>query len=625
MSFRKENTSQVKRFACDRCHDQKLRCPRPVNGGNATVPCIRCQRAGTVCNISSPLKTGRPSKALKLQARTEQHSTSISPPLSRTSSNNTSNGPLLETSSTIVPDYHPESGTYSFQDLDSTFRSYASDVSPHHGPFQICGQAPALSVTEEHSRHLNFGLGITSAMDMNSSGTTRGGDTCEFKPCPYQDTRKQYSYANLADLGESTLPQYYPTAKSTLADLTSFPMHDALTLDPFLYNTDTDVNVDILQDCMAKDNLNYDAQFSPYHTLVETVSAQEPSKSEPLCEEPCCIRPDMVNRLGDQRLIWPSPDRDAFHGDTTSINVHRRPSETRSLSTLSDSDCATAASQTEEVQWTQSLLQLQMEIYECSATIVLAGTTSEADVEGCQSESGASRKLFNATERFIKLISGNQNPSIFISQPHQPAPIVRVNTDVPRVTRTSPYSLKRGASSSTLDGSYSDALLDASGPRNGAGSSNTAFFHLMMGCYTRLLTAYETVVERYGNQLCDTSRLARRPSTVSLSSTLATENDPLARSQLQLQRISYQLSKLNNAVRAALMSSQCQRQPERYLWNSAGSLHQARRSPSPQMLEESAIEVVEEQERVLQAKIEKIKSLWNNPRQIKRTKSRLDA
>ena len=616
----------MKRFACDRCHDQKLRCPRPVDGGNATVPCIRCQRAGTVCNISSPLKTGRPSKALKLQARTEQHSSSISPPLSRTSSNDTSNGTIPATSGTFVPDYSPENGTYSFQESDSTLLSYASDVSPHHGSFQICKQDPALSVMEEHSRHLNFGLGITSPMDMNSSGTTGGRDTCELKPCHYQHTRNQYSCANLADLGDCSLPQYYPTTKSTSADLTSFPTHDTLALDPFLYNTDTGVNVDILQDCMAKDNMNYDAQYSPYHILVETVSAEEPCKSEPLCQGPCCLRPEMVTGVGDQRSIWPSLDCNASYQDATSVNVHRRPSESRSLSTLSDSDCGMATSQTEEVQWTQSLLQLQMEIYECSATIVLAGTTSEADVEGCQTESGASRKLFNATEKFMKLISGIQISSIFISQPHQPIPMVRANTSAPGVTRTSPYSLKRGDTSPILGGPYSEAILDANSPRSGAGSSNTAFFHLMMGCYTRLLTAYETVVERYGSQLCDTSRPARRPSTASLSSTLATDNDPLVRSQVELRGISHQLSKLNNAVRAALMSSQSQRQPERYSRKfTVGSLHQARRSPSPTMLEESAIEAVEEQERVLQAKIEKLLSYFNNTRHAKRTRSRLDA
>ncbi len=383
---------------------------------------------------------------------------------------------------------------------------------------------------------------------------------------------------------------------------------------------------------MTKDSLDYNTQSFPYHALVETNSEQDPCKSEPLCQGPCCICSDMVNRLEEQTLIWSSSDRTAFHQDITSINVYPPPSDTKSLSTLSDSDCGKTVSQTEKVQQTQSLLQLQMEIYGCSATIVRAGATSEADVDGCHNQLGAPSKLFNATERFIKLISDTRTPStpterqIFISQPYQPAPTTKANANPLRVTRTSPSSLKRGASSPTQDGSFNDVILDTNGPRSGAGSSNTAFFHLMMGCYTRLLTAYETVVDRSGNQFFDTSSPARQSSTASISSTFTPENDPILKSQLQLQAISRQLSKLNNAVRGTLMSSQCLRQSERYSRKfSAGSLHQARRSPSPPMLEESAMEVIKDQERILQMKVERFKSLLNNPRHVKRTRSTLDA
>ena len=198
MSFRQENTTQAKRFACDRCHDQKLRCPRPVNGGNATVPCIRCQRAGTVCNISSPLKTGRPSKAFKLQARTGQRSSSISPSLSRTSSNNTTTSQIPETSGTLVSGHRPDNGTYPFQDLDSTFINYASDVSSQHESFQICSQGPTHSVNREHSKHPNFDFEITSPMDMNSSDAPGRRDACKLKPCRYRNMRYQISCSNLA-------------------------------------------------------------------------------------------------------------------------------------------------------------------------------------------------------------------------------------------------------------------------------------------------------------------------------------------------------------------------------------------------------------------------------------------
>ena len=433
-------------------------------------------------------------------------------------------------------------------------------------------------------------------------------------------------------LGQCDLPQYYSTMKSPSVDLISFPTHDGLAFDPFLYNIDTDVQVNGLQDCMAKDNINYDAQSFPYHTLEETASAQDLRKSESLCPGPSYNPPDMVYRSENQRLIWPLPDRNAFLQDTTSNNATRRLSESKSLSTLSDSDCGVAASQAEEVQQTQSLLQLQMEIYDCSANIFHGGATSEANVEGYQNDIEASSKLFSMTERFIKLISDTQIPStpterqMSISQSHQQAPTITVNAHVPEVTKNSPHCFKRGPSSQYPDGAYNDAILDSSGPRSGAGSPNTAFFHLMMGCYTCLLTVYETVIERSGGRLSIASRSARRPPMAGLSSTLSTEKDLLLQPQSQLQAISYQLSKLSSTVRAALMSSQCQRQPERYSRKfPPGSLHQSRRSPSPPMLEESAIEAVEEQERALQVKIEKLKSLFNKPRDVKKKRSRLGA
>lgn len=51
------NSAVTKRAACDRCRDQKLRCPR-VN--SATEPCSRCLRAHAICVTSSSRPNGRP-------------------------------------------------------------------------------------------------------------------------------------------------------------------------------------------------------------------------------------------------------------------------------------------------------------------------------------------------------------------------------------------------------------------------------------------------------------------------------------------------------------------------------------------------------------------------------------
>lgn len=47
-----------RRLSCDRCHGQKLRCPRGGNGDNGA--CNRCLRQGARCVYSSSLPKGRP-------------------------------------------------------------------------------------------------------------------------------------------------------------------------------------------------------------------------------------------------------------------------------------------------------------------------------------------------------------------------------------------------------------------------------------------------------------------------------------------------------------------------------------------------------------------------------------
>ena len=70
--------SPVKRFACDRCHGQKLRCPRVSGAG----PCTRCEKVGVRCVVSAAHRTGRPAKSSQVQV--EQNPTQArNPPSTR--------------------------------------------------------------------------------------------------------------------------------------------------------------------------------------------------------------------------------------------------------------------------------------------------------------------------------------------------------------------------------------------------------------------------------------------------------------------------------------------------------------------------------------------------------------
>ncbi|KAK4180646.1 hypothetical protein QBC36DRAFT_319775 [Triangularia setosa] len=51
------NTQAAKRYACDRCREQKLKCPRPQSDGGS---CERCLRLGAMCVTSSGRPLGRP-------------------------------------------------------------------------------------------------------------------------------------------------------------------------------------------------------------------------------------------------------------------------------------------------------------------------------------------------------------------------------------------------------------------------------------------------------------------------------------------------------------------------------------------------------------------------------------
>lgn len=97
---------QVKRFACDRCHGQKLRCPRSSSGSEANEPCRRCQKAGVRCNISVTQKTGRPSKASKLQKSKESTPSIGSPASERLSDVGRSSSLLKDKRSSDVENEH---------------------------------------------------------------------------------------------------------------------------------------------------------------------------------------------------------------------------------------------------------------------------------------------------------------------------------------------------------------------------------------------------------------------------------------------------------------------------------------------------------------------------------------
>lgn len=105
----------VTRFACNRCHEQKLRCPRnPIPG----QPCGRCANAGAVCKFEPPLRPGRPSTRRRKSSR----KTSLSPSQSLTGSSSVT--PAGEQERDLATSCQPKGY---MSELDCFFENMASE------------------------------------------------------------------------------------------------------------------------------------------------------------------------------------------------------------------------------------------------------------------------------------------------------------------------------------------------------------------------------------------------------------------------------------------------------------------------------------------------------------------
>ncbi|PYH99807.1 hypothetical protein BO71DRAFT_405130 [Aspergillus ellipticus CBS 707.79] len=79
-SVRPSGAEKPLRYACDRCHAQKLRCLRAhvADELSQKEPCLRCQKAHTPCIISAANKVGRPPKSSNKKSRASSASSKSS-------------------------------------------------------------------------------------------------------------------------------------------------------------------------------------------------------------------------------------------------------------------------------------------------------------------------------------------------------------------------------------------------------------------------------------------------------------------------------------------------------------------------------------------------------------------
>ena len=203
MTFTQNIATQVKRFACDRCHGQKLRCPRRNDGG-LREPCVRCSKAGTACEITTPSRMGRPNKSRKLNTGEGVSSQPSSPKLkSRSRTKALGIRPRSESDSEDdqPQDLNSTKTTFEYPSRSSSVNLRLYDTYPSIDTSKLSDTAePAPPmVTDDFFQHFDFDLDFTEIMDAMQTSTydddinRNGTDSCE----PLQSEEPDRTHADL--------------------------------------------------------------------------------------------------------------------------------------------------------------------------------------------------------------------------------------------------------------------------------------------------------------------------------------------------------------------------------------------------------------------------------------------
>ena len=124
------DSDKLLRYACDRCHSQKLRCPRSLDSKGVDEPCSRCHKAGVPCVVSLRGKVGRPSKAAKKKRSLRQATPHTTPEMEYSPCGSNVVLDSFEAQAHIDQPWCPESGELLVGTLDMKQQMQPDVLSP---------------------------------------------------------------------------------------------------------------------------------------------------------------------------------------------------------------------------------------------------------------------------------------------------------------------------------------------------------------------------------------------------------------------------------------------------------------------------------------------------------------
>ena len=481
----------LKRSACDRCHGQKLRCPRNPGDEGFGKPCIRCQRAGAICTVSAVQKTGRPRKNTRTPSvnSTKSRNNSIISALndSRSPSVSRADTPSESVQSTATLDVHTARNIFNGQKFDvSPTASSESSVQPSDN----LSYNPTLDSFFQNFDHSLMETPLT--MDDSEPFPVGLGLMPDF------DMMKEPSTFSSSSSGPHTPP----------SDIFSFG--EPTWSKDFQSGTTKDMPLD--NSPMIWDEVH--EGMDEHNDLVSAMSNSQlafPTSNDLACPKP----PTAVMK----------PSIEMPHRREMGEQMHRR----KSSGVYSDRTQRTGAStpDPESDANTQALLQIQLEIHSHS-TELLASTT-QLNSQGSQSKSLG--QMLSTAEKFISLISELRNPR----SSRNPSPQPEQSMLFP------PAQFQQSALLNTPKPSQSPFVESG---------TDHATFYIVLACYLRLITAYETIVDIIGSQLQDVNEahLFNNSITAGLQiGDFSIQRGTALESRIYLQIILHQLDLLSEA------------------------------------------------------------------------------
>lgn len=585
---------KVRRFACDRCHGQKLRCPRSTDNDGPQKPCVRCQKAGASCIVSEMQQIGRPRKKARVTSPTKETRNDTPPPIGDSADCSTVSRLDKDCEIDAAPQSTTESGAHLAKSASIEQRLEGLPLPSSENPIDSSNNYPFTPSLDGSTPFLTFD---NSMMDMPDVIDEQISSWFEGRAPQESDQPVDIFTVSASSPASHTPKDTIPSREKSFLSRDSESAAPAQ--DIYQAQVDTMIGEGLHKDS-SKSTSYTDLSSSTINSRPLSPVTLDNASPQPPSERMYQIREIRKTKNGkrigssyqsdQQEPCGSMPDRYQFVEAPSSLDLGLGSAH----------------------KGAQAFLQIQFEIYACCAKFLCLNklpNRHDSPDPPRNSQSETLGKFFSTAEKFISLVSEPQSAISVSSSPRTSASCPSTySTETEAMAFGNPeYSTPRTPPwivqpTSTFNAKPSRSTFDVP-------ETDPAAFHLVLACHIRLMTAYEAIVDAIAAQSQDMGNgnmVAGSVASLSIGGFIVQCGSSLE-SLLHLQIILHQLDRLSDACYACLSRAQPPNPREdAFCFSPLRGLHERRRRAAPATMRDMAKRMVEEREMALRAKIKSL-------------------